>query len=330
MSKFKVGDKVRVLRNVTPVKAKDAFVGEIHEIKDVLGYSAVRGSKYDTGRIFVVWDAEIELADTQRKIVITTDGKTTLARLYDGKRVVRSAEARCAPSDTFDFELGAGLAFDRLMGRQGEFTEPEQEPVKLYCVKEHAPGSWLTKGKVYDVSDGRITYDDGWSTRFVGNSNRLEDASGRSAYPVLGHYCLPLVKRPAKVGEWVLPAAGSFSFLDGTTPFQVKTLYSSPGVVGIYVPWRIDLGDGYWALNLSQYLVLDGYQPESEYYSGKVVCTNDCTGFTAGKVYVFNDGRTVDDDGCVQPSEDSCPIADLQQGWVRARNLIEFKGEVSE
>lgn len=48
------------------------------------------------------------------KIVITTDGKTTTAKLYrHGEKTVK-AIAKCDPRDTFDFMEGARIAFDRL------------------------------------------------------------------------------------------------------------------------------------------------------------------------------------------------------------------------
>ena len=49
------------------------------------------------------------------KIVITTDGVTTTAKMYCGKEVIKKAEAKCAPGDKFDFEFGARLAMDRLV-----------------------------------------------------------------------------------------------------------------------------------------------------------------------------------------------------------------------
>lgn len=55
-----------------------------------------------------------------QKIVITSDGKTTTARLYDGKTVLRSAEAKCSPKDTYSFEAGALIAFERLISKKPE------------------------------------------------------------------------------------------------------------------------------------------------------------------------------------------------------------------
>ena len=123
--KYKVGDKVRVredlkagdLYYMADGSASDAFVGDmlqfrgktvdIERITD-FGKYQIAGSDFN-------WVDEMFESPDTNKIVITTDGKTTLARLYDGKRVVKSAEAKCAPSDTFDFATGAKLAFDRLM-----------------------------------------------------------------------------------------------------------------------------------------------------------------------------------------------------------------------
>ena len=49
------------------------------------------------------------------KIVITTDGETTTAKLYDDKTPIQAATAKCSPEDKFDFNIGAKLAMDRLM-----------------------------------------------------------------------------------------------------------------------------------------------------------------------------------------------------------------------
>jgi hypothetical protein len=48
------------------------------------------------------------------KIVITHDGKTTTATLYREDGSKETATARCAPEDTFDFNVGAKIAMERL------------------------------------------------------------------------------------------------------------------------------------------------------------------------------------------------------------------------
>jgi hypothetical protein len=54
--------------------------------------------------------------EKKQEIVITTDGRITKARLYDNEKLVKQAVASCAPDDKFDFNVGASLAFTRLMG----------------------------------------------------------------------------------------------------------------------------------------------------------------------------------------------------------------------
>lgn len=49
------------------------------------------------------------------KIVITTDNVTTTANLYNDNKLVKSAASICNPEDTFNFEVGAKLALERLM-----------------------------------------------------------------------------------------------------------------------------------------------------------------------------------------------------------------------
>lgn len=65
------------------------------------------------------------------KIVIITDGKETIARLYDGKNVIASAIAKCSPDDAFDFNIGAKLAFERLMKEEKDEWRVVDRPAKV-------------------------------------------------------------------------------------------------------------------------------------------------------------------------------------------------------
>lgn len=100
----------------------------------------------------------------QPVIVITSDGVTTTATRRIGKAIDVTATAQCHPGDTFDFDEGARIAFERLQGRD-PFTEkpestgaPETYNGRMLCVE--SPFPWWTVGKVYDVVNGRITADD--------------------------------------------------------------------------------------------------------------------------------------------------------------------------
>jgi hypothetical protein len=137
MSKFKIGDRVKThgsewgfdiegktgtaicypslwdigIEFDTPIRDKDG----------TLGHNA--SGKGKAGHCLYVNDSQCELllkCDT--KIVITTDGTETLARLYEDGKVVKSATAKCSPKDEFDFSIGARLAFDRLTESTAEKT----------------------------------------------------------------------------------------------------------------------------------------------------------------------------------------------------------------
>lgn len=82
------------------------------------------------------WYSFVRVGDAQ-KLIVTVNGAETLARLYEGNKVIKSATAKCSPDDTFDFEKGAKLAIERL------FTTTEQKVIKIEVGKSY----WL---KPYD------------------------------------------------------------------------------------------------------------------------------------------------------------------------------------
>ena len=117
----KIGDKATVLF----IDHDGTFLAEFD--RKINGHSGNGKGKdphccwLGTYRNFVIIDEN----HTEQKIVITADGNVTLARLYDGKTVIKSATAKCSPDDKFDFATGARIAFDRLIGE--EKTEQEQK-----------------------------------------------------------------------------------------------------------------------------------------------------------------------------------------------------------
>jgi hypothetical protein len=330
MSKFKVGDKV--VGNMSASKrytiTKEGYAGTVTGV-------------FSSGSImlnnsYLVNEQCFDLASpANHSIHITcTDNKTTHAvKKVDGKVVARST-AVCCPSDTFDFAVGAQLAFNRLVHGADHHPadvamrpkQPKQEPVKLYCVKDYRPGTWVTKGKVYEVdTTGGVKMDDGYVTEY-------------SSAPLSGkpftEYFVPLVSRPAEVGEWVLITADS---VDGTEKGEIcevlslnecgsnrpylrtkkPTIYGTPEVKPCTLA------------NHNQYLVLDGYKPEPEYLNMKVICVDAGVGrwFTTGKVYEVRNGVLNDNGGKFDYNPHS-PAKTLEQLNVEhVPKFIEFKGE---
>lgn len=78
------------------------------------------------------------------KIVITTDGKETLARIYRGGKVIKTSNAVCSPDDTFDFQTGAKMAFQRLM-------DEKPEPKKFKAGDKVRIRQWDDMRKEYGV-----------------------------------------------------------------------------------------------------------------------------------------------------------------------------------
>lgn len=56
------------------------------------------------------------------KLIICKEGSKVIAKLLDGKRTVATGIAKCSPSDTFNFLVGAQLAMQRCIAKQN--TEP--------------------------------------------------------------------------------------------------------------------------------------------------------------------------------------------------------------
>jgi hypothetical protein len=95
--------------------------------------------------------------DNTDKIVITHDGKTTKATLYHGDTKT-VATAKCSPEDTFDFNVGAKLAMERLM----EAVEPPKYyNGKIVCIDDSLNKGLYTLGKIYEFVDGTFICDNG-------------------------------------------------------------------------------------------------------------------------------------------------------------------------
>lgn len=107
------------------------------------------------------WSDEMLEPIHNEKIVITTDGVTTTAKKYDGKKIIKEAKAICSKDDVFNFEVGANLAMERLLG--GGIPAKSLYNGKVVCV-ETEYRSLYTKGKIYQFKDG-IARDDS-RTRF--------------------------------------------------------------------------------------------------------------------------------------------------------------------
>jgi len=112
---FKVGDRVKNIND------KGYYYGKIGVISKIANYGyAVNyiGNCRTTVYAFCNYQNFIEPIKgdaNPNKIVITTNGTETIARLFDNNKQVKTASAKCAESDTYDFNVGAKLAMERLL-----------------------------------------------------------------------------------------------------------------------------------------------------------------------------------------------------------------------
>ena len=174
--KYKIGDKVRVRQwdemekefGLDPwgdIKCDRIFTrdmreycGKVFTVRNVFSRAYyLDGCKSDFGFWWGFSD-DMLVPAVDKKIVITTDGKTTLARLYEDKKIVKTAKAKCSPEDKFDFIAGAELAFERLT--QNKVKKPIYYNGKVVCVKVDK-GAAYTVGKIYEFKDGKVRIDNG-------------------------------------------------------------------------------------------------------------------------------------------------------------------------
>ena len=194
--KFNVGDHVVGNKKSFYSITKRGWCGEVVRVdKDQIHVKAFPGS--DGGNtVFPVDPACFDLVKShdRHKIVVTSDGATTTARLYAGKTVLKSAEAKCSPRDEFNFETGAALAVDRLLGR-----ETEKEPTKLFPLEDIKAGYLLevrdSLGREYFMTVvpggktgelGCCSNEDWWPVARFGESL---DYNGRQIVAVYGYTC---------------------------------------------------------------------------------------------------------------------------------------------
>ena len=134
--KFKVGDIVKANEKSNKkyyvTCEKNGFIGKVTKIAGCgLGFIFVQGFEKrhktldDEG--WRVQEDYFDLVQEQKRkqeIHIAVDGAKTIAVMKSGGKVVKRAEAKCNPSDEFDFKTGAELAVKRL------FEEEKKEEPK--------------------------------------------------------------------------------------------------------------------------------------------------------------------------------------------------------
>ena len=128
-----------------------------------------------------------------------------------------------------------------------ESVKDKSEPTKLYCIKDY--DEWLTEGKTYEFDGGIVSYDDG--RRSFIKYKSLDE--WKRCNPTPSACLVPLVKRLAKVGEWIYVTTNNGGCVKAGTIWKVANVDAE----------RIYLTNDY-VCSRNNYLVLDGYTDEKE------------------------------------------------------------------
>lgn len=136
MSKYRVGDKVRIVDhrtdNMNPLGEMDKWLGKVMTIRglDWFGYRMEEdyGEYHGYGW---QWDDSMisGLVEPRREpctVELRFDGMITTATLKRGGRDVKTAEARCNPKDTYSRAEGARVAVERLFEKKRKEDKPKE------------------------------------------------------------------------------------------------------------------------------------------------------------------------------------------------------------
>lgn len=135
MTKYKVGDKVRIVNhrtyNMNPFGEMNKWLGKVMTIRGLswFGYWMEEDYGEYLGDGWMWDDSMISgLAEPEREpctVELRFDGMITTATLKRGGRDVKTAEARCNPKDTYSRAEGARVAVGRLFEKKRKEGKPK-------------------------------------------------------------------------------------------------------------------------------------------------------------------------------------------------------------
>lgn len=331
--KFKVGDRVRVLDGskireyrgcwIEPMRE---YIGKVYTIREVGSHETDTANGYylKDGGDFIYDERGLEL-DINNKIVIETDGKTTLARLYDGNNVIKSAEAKCSPDDEFDFLTGAKIAFERLTADDYDY-DAAYAFFKNLCHGSNCDKCYL----------GKYTKKLGESACL--NVVNIESICAKKYTPAYLEKIKAEIEKKQeedkKADETAIKITGATYEVIGNSSFQhhfysigerIKLVYDD----GTDKPmFSDDKGMENWVAMRDVKLIENPKQDESEnsaYFNGKAVYLeaepfkwSRLYALTKGEIYTFVDGKFTDDSG-VKFASTITPSGIKSQGFAEIK-----------
>lgn len=210
---FKVGDRVRTLKNVGCVTSKGvmgtvrviddsrgAFYG-VEFDKNIGGHAMMEHSKpeYKMGHCYFVFEKDLVKVKNP-SIHITVDGSKVYAVMKEGKQEVGRGVATCNPTDEFDFKTGAKLAMERLLGEEVKEASNDVREVSrkanvgewIKFKSDARNGKLLNKiGKVLEIGKYtfRVEHEKAWAQSCESRKGfEITNFSSNPLYVVLENY----------------------------------------------------------------------------------------------------------------------------------------------
>lgn len=201
MSKFKVGDRVRFIGQRITTHHIAGKVGTVECIRDDVFRVGVDFDNKspichnldglcEDNRGWWCREHELELINDEPRfnVIITSAGDVTTAKLLHGKKVEKEATVKRYFKDAYGEKEAVKAVCAKLFGEDKPEKEPEPVGINCKAVCIDDDGFFLTRGKIYEFSDGRcfddhenfcppippitcekiIKFDDPWfTTRFI-------------------------------------------------------------------------------------------------------------------------------------------------------------------
>ena len=163
--KFKVGDRVKCIRNTWSIPILNEYGTVCNIIEDFFG-SYVVGINFDKyidghscsghckdGYGWNLEPSEIKLVEENWKVLIMPDGDKTTGRLYENGKVVKSVETKKHPDDEYSIDKACEVIMERLFPKTPTIVKQDKYEIgDKVKVRDD-----LVRGRSYEMSNGNVT-----------------------------------------------------------------------------------------------------------------------------------------------------------------------------
>ena len=281
--KFKVGDRVviknsdarGIIRYIDNEELGFNYAVELCEKTECGITLKSRGLNIKSGLWLAEWQFELDDKFNECIVIYRKENQVIAHNKATGEKAI----AKCSPEDTFDFNIGAKLAFERLMTTRRIVKLDKYEigdKVKIVDAwtnetYENADGrmdKWLGKVMtIRDIDNGDYRMEEDiheWYDGWYWNEHSIEGKVVEDTTPTIPTV-VQEVKRHAKVGEYikVVNATHDMGDYENGDILKVTQYYGSEKYGSVHT---INLRTNSYTiyLNPAEYVVLEGYVPTED------------------------------------------------------------------